>query len=87
MLVTAVGNWVYVGPKTTQVMVLRKHQETRDGKGAYDKGPHSAEMESLNRQFGVLHGISSVTNLVALAAMVWYGAVLGSGLRLEHVAL
>ena len=87
MFFTALANLVYVGPKTTEVMRVRKHQETRDGKAAYDKGPHSEEMQRLNRQFSVLHGISSLTNLVGLGAMVWYGAVLGSGLRLEHVAL
>lgn len=87
MFVTAVANLVYVGPKTTEIMRLRKHQETRDGKAAYDEGPHSEEMQQLNRRFSVLHGISSLTNLVGLGAMIWYGAVLGSGLRLEHVAL
>ncbi|KAJ4993603.1 hypothetical protein SVAN01_00657 [Stagonosporopsis vannaccii] len=87
MFVSAVANLVYVGPQTTKVMVERKHQETRDGKGAYDKGPHSKEMEALNWRFGVLHSVSSVTNLVGLGAMVWYGAVLGAGLRFEHVAL
>jgi hypothetical protein len=87
MLVTAVANLVYVGPKTTEIMKIRKHQETRDGKAAYDKGPHSEEMQKLNRQFSILHGISSITNLVGLGAMVWYGAVLGAGLSLQHVAL
>ncbi|KAF2994696.1 hypothetical protein E8E13_002540 [Curvularia kusanoi] len=87
MFVTALSNLVYVGPKTTEVMVKRKHQETRDGKNAYDKGPHSKEMEKLNREFTILHSISSVTNLVGLGAMVWYGAVLGSGLSFERVAL
>lgn len=87
MVVTAVANLVYVGPKTTEIMKVRKHQETRDGKAAYDKGPHSEEMQKLNRQFSILHGISSITNLVGLGAMVWYGAVLGSGLSLQHVAL
>ncbi|KAJ4374559.1 hypothetical protein N0V86_007428 [Didymella sp. IMI 355093] len=87
MLVTAVANLVYVGPKTTEIMKIRKHQETRDGKAAYDKGPHSEEMQKLNRQFSILHGISSITNLVGLGAMIWYGAVLGAGLSLQHVAL
>lgn len=87
MLVTAVANLVYVGPKTTEIMKIRKHQETRDGKAAYDKEPHSTEMQALNRQFSILHSISSVTNLVGLGAMVWYGAVLGAGLSLQHVAL
>ena len=82
MFFTALANWVYIGPETTKIMGLRKHQETRDGKKSYDAGPHSKEMQELNKQFGVLHGISSLINLVGLGAMVWYGGVLGTGLRL-----
>jgi hypothetical protein len=82
MFVTALVNWVYVGPKTTEVMGLRKHQETRDGKKSYDAGPHSKEMEVLNKQFGVLHGVSTIINLGGLGGMIWYGGLLGEGLRL-----
>ena len=82
MLVTALLNLAYVGPQTTEVMRLRKHQETRDGKKSYDSGPHSSEMQSLNRRFGVLHGVSSMVNLVGFGAMVWYGGVLGEGMKL-----
>jgi hypothetical protein len=82
MFITALVNWVYVGPKTTEVMGLRKHQETRDGKKSYDAGPHSKEMEALNKQFGVLHSVSTIINLVGLGAMMWYGGVLGNGLSL-----
>jgi len=82
MLVTAVLNLVYVGPQTTEVMRLRKHQETRDGKKSYDAGPHSAEMQQLNKRFGVLHGVSSMVNMVGFGAMVWYGGVLGEGMKL-----
>jgi hypothetical protein len=82
MFVTALLNLVYVGPQTTEVMRLRKHQETRDGKKSWDEGPHSEEMQKLNKQFGVLHGVSSLVNMVGLGAMVWYGAVLGEAVRL-----
>ena len=82
MFVTAVSNLLYVGPKTTEIMRLRKHQETRDGKKSYDEGPHSQEMQALNKQFGILHGVSSLVNLVGLGSMVWYGAVLGSRLSI-----
>jgi hypothetical protein len=63
-------------------MRLRKHQETRDRKKSWDEGPHSKEMVELNRRFGILHGVSSLVNMVGLGAMVWYGAVLGEGVRL-----
>ncbi|KAF2020402.1 hypothetical protein BU24DRAFT_416099 [Aaosphaeria arxii CBS 175.79] len=82
MLLTGAANLLYVGPKTTQIMKLRKHQETRDGKKSYDAGPHSEGMKELNRRFGVLHGVSSLVNLVGLGAMVWYGGLLGEWLGL-----
>jgi hypothetical protein len=82
MFVTALLNLVYVGPQTTEIMRLRKHQETRDGKKSWEEGPHSEEMQRLNKQFGVLHGVSSLVNMVGLGAMVWYGAVLGEAVRL-----
>ena len=47
--------------------------ETRDGKKSYDAGPHSTEMQRLNSAFGKMHGISSLINLGALVATVWYG--------------
>lgn len=82
MLVTALINWAYLGPLTAKYMSLRKHQETRDGKKSHDPPPHSKEMVELNKRFGMLHGMSTVVNLVGLVAMVWYGGVLGKGLRL-----
>jgi hypothetical protein len=81
MLVTGLANLVYVGPETTRIMKERKHQETRDGKKSYDEGPHSSEMVELNRRFGVLHGVSSLVNLVGFLGMCWYGVLLGEGLR------
>lgn len=82
ILVTGVVNLAYVGPQTTEVMKLRKHQETRDGKKSYDAGPHSEEMKALNKRFGMLHGISSLVNLVGFLGMCWYGLLLGEGIRL-----
>ncbi|USP78516.1 hypothetical protein yc1106_05790 [Curvularia clavata] len=82
MFVTALANLVYIGPKTTEIMGIRKHQETRDGKRSYDNGPHSKEMQALNKQFAILHGVSTVVNLIGLGAMVWYGAILADGLTL-----
>jgi hypothetical protein len=69
-----------VGPATTKCMKERKHQETRDGKKSYEPGPHSAEMQRLNKRFGALHGASSLLNLFAIIAAVGYGAVLGNRL-------
>jgi hypothetical protein len=66
-------NWTIVGPATTSVMRERKRQETRDGKPYYQEGEKSAEMKKLNTRFGVLHGVSTVVNMVGFGASVWYG--------------
>jgi hypothetical protein len=80
MFVSGLINLVWAGPETTRVMGLRKHQETRDGKKSWDEGPHSQEMQALNKKFGMLHGVSTLVNMVGLGAMIWYGAVLGEGM-------
>ncbi|KAH7136080.1 hypothetical protein B0J11DRAFT_178194 [Dendryphion nanum] len=92
MLATGLLNLLYVGPQTTKIMVLRKHQETRDGLRKDDNGfpgafpsenkTQSKEMQALNRQFGILHGVSTLVNLVGFGAMIWYGGVLAERLRL-----
>ncbi|KAF2201821.1 hypothetical protein GQ43DRAFT_440246 [Delitschia confertaspora ATCC 74209] len=81
MFISGLVNWWVVGPATTKTMRERKHQETRDGKKSYDAPPHSKEMQALNKKFGMLHGVSSLVNLVAVVAEVWYAGVLGEGLR------
>ncbi|KAK5173885.1 uncharacterized protein LTR77_002566 [Saxophila tyrrhenica] len=77
MFGTSLLNLVVLGPATTKVMRDRKHQETRDGKKYYDPGPKSAEMQRMNSSFAKLHGASSMANVVGLAAMLFYGVVLG----------
>lgn len=70
---TGAANAVFIGPMTTRCMKERKHQETRDGKKAYDAGPHSEAMQTLNTRFAWLHGASSLTNMVGCVATVAYG--------------
>lgn len=55
--------------------------ETRDEKKYYDSGPHSSEMERLNKAFGRMHGFSALTNLVGLGVTVWYGFILAKRLQ------
>lgn len=50
--------------------------ETRDGKRSYDPAPHSKEMQKLNKAFGKAHGCSSLLNLIAMIATIWYGVSL-----------
>lgn len=54
--------------------------ETRDGKRSYDSGPHSKEMQKLNKAFGRMHGASTLLNLAALVGTVWYGISLSERL-------
>ncbi|KAK6424674.1 hypothetical protein LTR95_016363 [Oleoguttula sp. CCFEE 5521] len=76
MFLTSAVNLVWFGPATTKILRERKHQETRDGKRYWDKGDHSVEMTKLNKNFNILHGIASATNLVGTFAALYYGAVL-----------
>lgn len=54
--------------------------EKKDGKKSYDAPPHSQEMTALNKQFGMLHGVSSLLNLGSFIATVAYGFTLASRL-------
>ncbi|EMF16105.1 uncharacterized protein SEPMUDRAFT_147767 [Sphaerulina musiva SO2202] len=76
MFATSLANLLVLGPATTKVMKLRKHQETRDGKRYYDPGPKTPEMQRLNSSFAKLHGASSLSNVVGLGAMVLYAFTL-----------
>jgi len=76
MFGTSVLNLAVFGPATTKVMKERKHQETRDGKRYYEAGPKSPEMQKLNTRFATLHGISSLSNVLGLVAMIYYGFTL-----------
>ena len=55
--------------------------ETKDGKRSWDAAPHSEEMQTLNRQFGQIHGVSSLLNLITMGATLVYG--IGLSRRIE----
>ena len=61
-------------------MLLTCWTEAQDGKKSYDPPPHSKEMQKLNSRFGKMHGVSSLVNMAALLATVFYGAVLAERL-------
>ncbi|KAJ5735105.1 uncharacterized protein N7483_000230 [Penicillium malachiteum] len=79
--VTGLINNVFLRPLTINIMRERKHQETRDGKKSYDPAPHSKEMQALNKKFGRIHGASSLINLAAFLATIYYGVVLSKKLE------
>eukprot|EP00584_Thalassiosira_punctigera_P002997 CAMPEP_0172535322 /NCGR_PEP_ID=MMETSP1067-20121228/7387_1 /TAXON_ID=265564 ORGANISM="Thalassiosira punctigera, Strain Tpunct2005C2" /NCGR_SAMPLE_ID=MMETSP1067 /ASSEMBLY_ACC=CAM_ASM_000444 /LENGTH=291 /DNA_ID=CAMNT_0013320251 /DNA_START=45 /DNA_END=920 /DNA_ORIENTATION=- len=66
-------NLLYLEPKSTRVMFERYSLED-DGKRESD------EYSKLARSFGKLHGLSSLTNLVALCGGVIHGVRLASAL-------
>ncbi|KAI0202226.1 hypothetical protein F4808DRAFT_459227 [Astrocystis sublimbata] len=71
--VTGLVNWVYFLPETNKVTALRRQREVKDGKKSWDKTPQSKEMKALNKQFGKLHGYSSLFNLITFISTVVYG--------------
>lgn len=80
MTACGLANWLVIGPMTVKTMKQRKHQETRDGKKYYDSGPKSEAMQKLNKKFSMLHGVSSLINLVEILITIWYGFVLAERL-------
>ncbi|KDN43218.1 hypothetical protein K437DRAFT_225767, partial [Tilletiaria anomala UBC 951] len=66
------ANWLYVGPRTTDVMYRRHRLERTEGK-SYDNVTASDEMKDLNKQFSILHGISNLLNFVAFGGVVFHG--------------
>ncbi|KAE8440914.1 hypothetical protein EG329_006335 [Mollisiaceae sp. DMI_Dod_QoI] len=71
------NKFVY-GPRTSQVMVERAHQETRDGQRHTDGV--SNEMVLLKRRFSFNHAMSIHLNFIAIIGAVLYGLRLGSNI-------
>ncbi|KAK3379377.1 hypothetical protein B0T24DRAFT_611611 [Lasiosphaeria ovina] len=80
VFLTGLANLAVVGPATTQCMDERRLLQKKDGKKSYDAPPHSKQMEALNKKFSILHGVSSLLNLVSFIASVVYGFTLSSWL-------
>ena len=66
----------YLEPKSTKIMFARYDMENSDDPDAKT----SPEYKKLASQFGQFHGMSSLTNLVALCAAVAHGYFLGSSI-------
>lgn len=69
-------NYWVIGPLTSKVMFQRHKLEKDEGKTYSDPGV-SKKMKSLNRRFGMLHGISSLGNLGAVIALIFHGLWIG----------
>eukprot|EP00879_Flechtneria_rotunda_P007162 GHRR01007516.1.p1 GENE.GHRR01007516.1~~GHRR01007516.1.p1 ORF type:complete len:223 (+),score=77.89 GHRR01007516.1:460-1128(+) len=74
----SLANWLFIEPKTTTLMFQRYDIENKPSK----TGDDEAQIKQLYKKFGMWHGISSLSNLVVLAATVTYGWSLAGRLAL-----
>lgn len=78
MLTMSLINQLYIGPKTTQCM-WKKHQVEREVEK--EKNDRNQQLlKKLNSQFGMLHGISSLLNLLVFIGLLIYGIPLSNSL-------
>jgi len=77
VMLAQASNYFIVGPMTSKVMFKRHRQEKEEGV-AYNDPKASGTMKGLNRQFGLLHGISSLANIAAIIALTFHGLWLGT---------
>ncbi|KAF8815271.1 hypothetical protein BYT27DRAFT_7304394 [Phlegmacium glaucopus] len=70
-------NHFVIDPLTSRTMFQRQYLEKKEGKMYSDSGV-SADMRSLNRHFGTLHGINSLANLGAVIALGFHGIWIGN---------
>ena len=64
--------------RSTSRMMFRRHKlEKEQGKAYYEAGV-SSEMKALNNKFGMLHGVSSLANLVVLVLLGFHGVWIGN---------
>ncbi|KAF8168248.1 hypothetical protein B0H34DRAFT_760881 [Crassisporium funariophilum] len=77
VLLSQAANYFIVGPMTSKTMFERQRLEKEEGKVYSDPGV-SSDMKALNRQFGMLHGISSLANLGAVIALGFHGLWIGN---------
>lgn len=71
-LVATLVNIFFMEPYTTKIMLKRYDLENAEG------GTDTDRYKELKKVFGKMHGLSSLTNLMALCGTVAYGLVLAS---------
>ncbi|RUS21952.1 hypothetical protein BC937DRAFT_90907 [Endogone sp. FLAS-F59071] len=85
-LIAAMGcmavNWGVLRPLTTSLMFTRHKFEKSTDANAYglDQSKLSPEMRKLNRQFAVVHSVSTITNLAVFGVAIWHSLWLGTAL-------
>lgn len=71
-LIATLLNQFYLEPLSTKIMLERYDLETAEG------GQETDRYKELKASFGKLHGMSSLSNLIALVGAVVYGSFLSS---------
>jgi len=78
------ANYLFIGPKTNAIVAARQRQERDEGKSYSDPSASDA-MKSLNKQFGAVHGLSSLCNLFVTVGLAFHALWLGkNGLVYAH---
>ena len=71
-VVSCAANLLVVGPRTSALLAKRRVIEDKLGVNTKEENleaaKSSAELAKLNKQFGMVHGISSLLNLFAVAS-------------------
>lgn len=73
-LLATLYNQFSLEPYTTKIMLERYDLENSDG------GTDTDRYKDLRKQFGKMHGLSSLTNLIALCGTIAYGLILSAKL-------
>ena len=73
-LAATLFNQFYLEPYSTKIMLERYDIENTEG------GMETDRYKELKAEFGKMHGISSLSNLIALCGQVAYGFILSSAL-------
>ena len=71
-LTMTLANQFYIEPYATKIMLERYELENTEG------GTQTEEYKKLRAEFGKFHGISSLTNLIAMCGAAVYGFSLSS---------
>lgn len=76
MLLFSLCNQLYIGPKTTQLMWNKHHIErelNNNNNSDNNNTTNKQQLITLNKQFGMYHGISSLLNLLIVIGLLLHG--------------
>lgn len=75
------ANYLVIGPETNRIVAERQRLEREEGK-SYNDPAASPAMKAVNKEFGKMHGLSSLMNLFVVIALGLHALWIGNhGLR------